>query len=105
MFEPAVTSVFANVNLSLFVYFSSSSKCKYFFLSFEVNFTISTAILSEQLLVSKRVFKKYTKSTKLNIFWHLKGKSFYATFSVKSAQNLGVQLLFMSTYFLSVFGG
>ena len=32
MFEPAVTSVFANVNLPLFVYFSSSSKCKYFFL-------------------------------------------------------------------------
>ena len=30
----------------LFVYFSSSSK--YFFLSFEVNFTIFTAILSEQ---------------------------------------------------------
>ena len=32
MFEPAVTSVFANVNLTLFVYFSSSSKLKYFFL-------------------------------------------------------------------------
>ena len=31
MFEPAVTSVFANVNLPLFVYFSSSSKLKYFF--------------------------------------------------------------------------
>ena len=31
MFEPAVTSVFANVNLPPFVYFSSSSKRKYFF--------------------------------------------------------------------------
>ena len=48
MFEPAVTSVFANVNLPLFVYFSSSSKCKYFFLWFEVNFTIFTPIWSEQ---------------------------------------------------------
>ena len=57
MFEPAVTSVFANINLTLFVYFSSSSKLKYFVLSFEINFTIFTAILSEQ----KRaiiVFKK-----------------------------------------------
>ena len=44
MFEPAVTSVFANVNLPLFVYFSSSPKLKYFFLSFEVNFTIFTPI-------------------------------------------------------------
>ena len=42
MFEPVVTSVFANVDLPLFVYFSSSSKCKYFFLSFEVNVTIFT---------------------------------------------------------------
>ena len=50
MFEPAVTSLFTNVNLPLFVYFSSSSKSKYFFLSFEVNFIIFTAILSEQLL-------------------------------------------------------
>ena len=38
MFEPAVTSVFTIVNLPLFVYFSSSSKCKYLFLSFEVNY-------------------------------------------------------------------
>ena len=58
MFEPAVTNVFANVNLTLFVYFSSSSKCKYFFLLFEVNFTIFTPILGEQLLLSKRVFKR-----------------------------------------------
>ena len=48
MFGPAVTSVFANVNLTLFVYFSSSSKLKNFVLSFEINFTICTAILSEQ---------------------------------------------------------
>ena len=39
---------FANVNLTLFVYLSSSSKLKYFFLSFEVNFTHFTTILSEQ---------------------------------------------------------
>ena len=53
MFEPAVTIVFANVNLPLFVYFSSSFKLKYFFLSFEVNFTIFKPISSEQLLLSK----------------------------------------------------
>ena len=42
-------SLFANVNLPLLiVYFSSSSKCWYFFLSFEVNFTIFTAIVSEK---------------------------------------------------------
>ena len=44
-----IPSIFANVNLPLLiVYFSSSSKCWYFFLSFEVNFTIFTAIVSEQ---------------------------------------------------------
>ena len=59
MFEPAVTSIFANINLPLFVYFSSSSKCKYFFLWFEINFTIFTSILIEQLLLSKRVLKKF----------------------------------------------
>ena len=48
MFEPAVTSVFANVNLPRFVYFSSSSKCKYLFLLFEVNVTIFNSIWSEQ---------------------------------------------------------
>ena len=31
MFEPAFTRVFANVNLTRYAYFSSSSKCKYFF--------------------------------------------------------------------------
>ena len=59
MFEPAVTSVFANVNLPLFVYFSSSSK--YFFLSFEVNFTIFTAIVSEKERAIT-AFKKCLKS-------------------------------------------
>ena len=48
MFEPAVTGVFGNVNLPLFVHFSSSSKIKYFVLSFEVNFTIFTPIWSKQ---------------------------------------------------------
>ena len=40
MFEPAVISIFANVNTTLFVHFSSSCKCEYFYLIFELNFTI-----------------------------------------------------------------
>ena len=63
MLEPAVTSVFTNVHLTLVVYFSSSSKLKHFFLSFEVNDTIfygnfKRAIIAFKKSVLESLFNK-----------------------------------------------